>query len=525
MPRHFCHVCSIDGDNFPSNADGPVCPECGGSFVEEIPADGADADDPRDFDPDDGPPLGGFLFGNAPPGAQPGQGGPTLFRFAAPGGGGGFVAGAGGAGGLGGGLNPLTAAMLQAFGLAPPPQGVRANVPLRGQQSGQGRRRGDLAGEGEDSAEGAEDGGQAPGGQQNQVPIQNLASFLGEAFGVHAPHPADDPEHNPFAEGSHERVHRGEGNDDGDERQQQQPGAGPRGGPLNLLGTLLNAFGFQGGAFGLPASAGDYAWGSEESFQQLLNDLMEQAAGRAGPQPAPDDMIEKLPRIKVNQEILDMDGINSCSVCQDAFQLDEAALSLPCRHIYHEGCIVPWLKTSGTCPTCRFALVPQPGQPGYGEQQQPQQPGAEGQASQPGSATSTSATAEFGGPPSASSQPHASTSSSAARPRPPLVTRQSSLNPHSPATARIPEVDGGSRLPGSWVWPDGEGEGGPRSADDDPEDMPLEEGEQRGAGEAESKDPATAAAEAAERRARESRRAGAQDGDTAMQDPIIEDVD
>lgn len=32
--------------------------------------------------------------------------------------------------------------------------------------------------------------------------------------------------------------------------------------------------------------------------------LFRQAAGRAGPQPAPDDMIEKLPRLKISQDIL-----------------------------------------------------------------------------------------------------------------------------------------------------------------------------------------------------------------------------
>lgn len=56
----------------------------------------------------------------------------------------------------------------------------------------------------------------------------------------------------------------------------------------------------------------------------------------------------------------DKDGNKDCLVCQDDFALDENILELPCHHLFHTDCLVPWLKNSGTCPTCRFALVPQP---------------------------------------------------------------------------------------------------------------------------------------------------------------------
>lgn len=49
-------------------------------------------------------------------------------------------------------------------------------------------------------------------------------------------------------------------------------------------------------------------------------------------------------------------------ICQDPYKLDDHLITLPCKfsHAFHTDCIVPWLENSGTCPTCRFPLVPQP---------------------------------------------------------------------------------------------------------------------------------------------------------------------
>jgi E3 ubiquitin-protein ligase RNF115/126 len=60
---------------------------------------------------------------------------------------------------------------------------------------------------------------------------------------------------------------------------------------------------------------------------------------------------------------------SKCVVCQDGFsgsftttEGDEGsggrmeALMMPCRHVFHKECLVPWLKMSNTCPTCRFEV-------------------------------------------------------------------------------------------------------------------------------------------------------------------------
>jgi hypothetical protein len=52
-----------------------------------------------------------------------------------------------------------------------------------------------------------------------------------------------------------------------------------------------------------------------------------------------------------------------CAVCKEQFSLtpsdpDElVVITLPCKHPYHQDCILPWVKSSGTCPTCRYVLV------------------------------------------------------------------------------------------------------------------------------------------------------------------------
>jgi len=63
-----------------------------------------------------------------------------------------------------------------------------------------------------------------------------------------------------------------------------------------------------------------------------------------------------------------------CAICKDQFKLgtedpdEQIVVTLPCTHPFHEGCIVPWIKSSGTCPVCRYALVPQPEQHGSGQE-------------------------------------------------------------------------------------------------------------------------------------------------------------
>ncbi|KAF7833624.1 putative E3 ubiquitin-protein ligase RHC1A [Senna tora] len=98
---------------------------------------------------------------------------------------------------------------------------------------------------------------------------------------------------------------------------------------------------------------GDYFMGPglEELIEQLtMND-------HRGPPPASHSSIDAMPTIKITQTHLRSDS--HCPVCKEKFELGSEARQMPCNHIYHSDCIVPWLVQHNSCPVCRVELPPQ----------------------------------------------------------------------------------------------------------------------------------------------------------------------
>lgn len=46
-----------------------------------------------------------------------------------------------------------------------------------------------------------------------------------------------------------------------------------------------------------------------------------------------------------------------CPICQCEFEFNEIVIELRCRHIYHEECILSWLKDENTCPICKESVM------------------------------------------------------------------------------------------------------------------------------------------------------------------------
>ncbi|CAL0313410.1 unnamed protein product [Lupinus luteus] len=128
-------------------------------------------------------------------------------------------------------------------------------------------------------------------------------------------------------------------------------------------------------ASGLPANLnlGDYFFGP--GLEQLIQHLAENDPNRYGTPPASKNAVEGLPEIAITEELLDSDS-SQCAVCKDTFELNEIVKQLPCKHIYHSDCILPWLEMHNSCPVCRYELPTD--DPDYEQRAQGGAGGAEG---------------------------------------------------------------------------------------------------------------------------------------------------
>ncbi|XP_042445095.1 E3 ubiquitin-protein ligase RZF1-like [Zingiber officinale] len=78
------------------------------------------------------------------------------------------------------------------------------------------------------------------------------------------------------------------------------------------------------------------------------------APARSGSFPASATSIDALPTVCISEA--DAAAVPCCAVCKDEFVLRSAARRLPCSHLYHSECIVPWLSLHNSCPVCRSPL-------------------------------------------------------------------------------------------------------------------------------------------------------------------------
>ncbi|GAB2275299.1 hypothetical protein Dimus_010060 [Dionaea muscipula] len=108
-----------------------------------------------------------------------------------------------------------------------------------------------------------------------------------------------------------------------------------------------------GPGFHLPPNIGDYFVGP--GLEQLIQQLAENDPNRYGTPPASKKAVEGLPSIKITKELVKSDSAQ-CTVCMNEFELDSEVKQLPCKHLYHSDCILPWLELHNSCPVCRYEL-------------------------------------------------------------------------------------------------------------------------------------------------------------------------
>lgn len=99
----------------------------------------------------------------------------------------------------------------------------------------------------------------------------------------------------------------------------------------------------------LPTRVTEFLLGS--GFDRLLDQLtthveVNGGGGRAASKTA----IESMPTISI------VETESYCAVCKEAFDVGEEAKEMPCNHVYHSDCILPWLNLRNSCPVCRHEV-------------------------------------------------------------------------------------------------------------------------------------------------------------------------
>merc|ERR1711881_34678 len=122
--------------------------------------------------------------------------------------------------------------------------------------------------------------------------------------------------------------------------------------PTNLMGMMRMIL---SGHPMLMGGHGDAAY-SQEEFDRIMSQLLEQAQQGGGEPPASQEEIARIPKLTVDQAWLDKQENKDCSICMEEAKLGDEISELWCGHWYHPFCIKQWLDAHGACPLCRKTL-------------------------------------------------------------------------------------------------------------------------------------------------------------------------
>ncbi|KAL8159401.1 hypothetical protein V2J09_000938 [Rumex salicifolius] len=126
---------------------------------------------------------------------------------------------------------------------------------------------------------------------------------------------------------------------------------------LRARTTATNGSGFEAffhGNQGTMTHVGNVNSYDETGLHELIEHLS--INDRQGSPPASRSAIDAMPTIRITRAHLRTDS--HCPVCKDEFELGTEAKQMPCNHMYHSDCIVPWLVQHNSCPVCRQELPP-----------------------------------------------------------------------------------------------------------------------------------------------------------------------
>lgn len=116
--------------------------------------------------------------------------------------------------------------------------------------------------------------------------------------------------------------------------------------------VLRRAIPARGNVFGPTLSRG----GSIGGFLELISLLARRQREREEDQGLTREEIEGLSRIQYHSS----GEKDLCTICYCEFEEEEKVISLRCKHLYHEECIVKWLEKNAKCPVCKRPQTDRP---------------------------------------------------------------------------------------------------------------------------------------------------------------------
>lgn len=91
-------------------------------------------------------------------------------------------------------------------------------------------------------------------------------------------------------------------------------------------------------------------------FEELIEQFTDIESSIRGAPPASVFIVKNLPRVVINNHEKRDDDDLACAICKDILTTGTEVNRLPCSHLYHPSCILPWLSTRNSCPLCRYEL-------------------------------------------------------------------------------------------------------------------------------------------------------------------------
>ncbi|XP_024988679.1 uncharacterized protein LOC112523346 [Cynara cardunculus var. scolymus] len=59
---------------------------------------------------------------------------------------------------------------------------------------------------------------------------------------------------------------------------------------------------------------------------------------------------------ETEKEVEEEEEDEKCVICLEEFEAKAVVMVTACNHMFHEDCIVPWVKSHGQCPVCRSSF-------------------------------------------------------------------------------------------------------------------------------------------------------------------------